>query len=203
MRKFIFRTACILVLAVVLGYIWVRPANQALVLYLTDTQTVGQLDIELNAKARTAFDEKFMSAEYFAAFAVGPNMRFAMATGRHSSEDARSEALAWCNKGAAGDCVIYAEKRPEGYSTSISGMTISKKNIGNNLINFLPIKGDVLYALGSDGSWAVQASTDGYYFPAYYLKRRCEDYQAKNSRPVYLPRTQCKVFRGPVNFVKK
>lgn len=202
MFSYVLKITFIVVCGVGALFIQTRPDNQALTLYMTDTETVNQSDIVLDSKASKAFLEKFEKYTYFAAFAVHPDGYFAIVKGRHSPEDARIEALSLCNKGQS-SCVIYAERHPKNYDPSIAGNTISQRSIGKNMKKHLPIKGTVLYALGNDGSWAVESSLDGYYFPEYFLKRRCKGYQAKSSRPKYLPRTFCQVFKGPVYSVKK
>lgn len=198
MHKFLKRGLAVLAVLAT-AFAMYRPTPAPLLLYLTEAEAVpiGSAKPNLTPEALRALATRFNQQKFFAAFAVAPGGAFNWVGGRHSAQQARADALAACNaKGQP--CTVITEIRPKGYREDFNAVSISGKAIAGGLTEKAPPDRALIYALAEDGSWAVQIAQDGWLFPQFAVKARCEKFVAQGARPLAMGRASCHVYRGKV-----
>lgn len=198
MQKSFTRGLAVL-MVVALAFALFRPTPSRLLLYLTDAEVVqgSSAQPDLTPEALRALVTRFNQQKFFAAFAFAPDGAFSWVGGRHSAEQARADALAACDaKGQT--CRVIAELRPKGYRADFNAISISGKAIAEGVTEKVPRDRPLIFALAEDGSWAVQNAQDGWLFPQFAVKARCESFLAQGARPLAMGRATCHVYRGMV-----
>jgi hypothetical protein len=177
------------------------PPQVPVVFYLLPQQVVPGQAVKLPEPAIKALFTEFSAATSFAAFAADTTGHWAFTSGRHSPEAARTQALARCGK----DCVVMFEHRPRKYRDDSAVQTVSQEAaLGIALaIKGKPQSQAIYYALGDQGSWAVQTAADGAVLPQWAVLNRCRVLLDHSDTywPPSLPNPQCRLFRGIVGVV--
>jgi hypothetical protein len=93
---------------------------------------------------------------------------------------------------------VLIEHRPKGYQADWTGPSLAEQAAGR----LVPAETaePVFYALGDEGSWAVQTEADDGILPQWSVLERCQRHieQSGPFWPAALPPPHCRLFRGPI-----
>ncbi|MES2435018.1 MAG: hypothetical protein V4586_14495 [Pseudomonadota bacterium] len=136
---------------------------------------------------------EFPNHSFFAAFAIGPEGRYAWVGGRHNRQTAQFGAMERCGP----DCVIFLENLPNHYQPDQQGRSVAQKLVDTLDLTPSASAQPRYYALAANGAWAMQKPADEGLLVAWNVVQRCNAVAYPDKRvPVLV--NGCALFYGPV-----